>query len=155
MKKKNDNIFSKIINTALDYSSILFFISLFVFVTFQVILRYVFSNPLSWTEELSRFSMIWLTYIGAIIAMRENKHITIDILDKILSDKLRKIINIVSKSFSLIFLLILFYYGIKKVVLNLNIRATVTEWSLGIVYLCIPIGALGMIIFLFFSKKES
>ena len=154
MKKKKDNIFSKIINTALDYSSILFFISLFVFVTLQVILRYVFSNPLSWTEELSRFSMIWLTYIGAIIAMRENKHIIIDILDKILSDKLKKRINIVSKSFSLIFLLILFYYGVKRVVLNLNVRATATEWSLGIVYLCIPIGALGMIIFLFFPKKE-
>jgi len=152
---KKNNIFSKAINTALDYSSILFFIFLFVFVTLQVILRYVFSNPLSWTEELSRFSMVWLTYIGAIIAMRENKHITIYVLDKILSDKLRKGINILSKSFSLIFLLIVFYYGVKKVVLNLYIRSTVTEWSLGIIYLCIPIGALGMIIFLFFPKKGS
>ena len=38
------------------------FMTLLVFV--QVVMRYVFNNSLSWSEELARYTFIWLIYIG-------------------------------------------------------------------------------------------
>lgn len=43
----------------------------------QVVFRYVLNSPLAWTEELSRLSVVWLTFIGAAIATREGSHITV------------------------------------------------------------------------------
>lgn len=163
MKYRNNNSnlrkqsFLRLISIIINYSSISFFILLFVFVSLQVILRYVFKNPLSWTEELSRFSMIWLTYIGSIAAMREQKHISIDILSETLPSNILKLISIVSKLITLSFLLILFYYSLKKVLININIRTTVTEWPLGLIYMCLPISAIGMIFYLllFFNTNKN
>ncbi len=46
----------------------------------NVVLRYMFSAPLSWAEELSRYIMIWLTFIGASLCVRDNVHVNMDIL---------------------------------------------------------------------------
>src|SRR5512138_3314067 len=44
----------------------------------NVILRYAFSSPLMWAEELSRYSFIWLTFMGAALASKHKRHIAID-----------------------------------------------------------------------------
>jgi TRAP-type C4-dicarboxylate transport system permease small subunit len=50
-------------------------VAILVFV--QVIMRYVFGNALSWTEELAGFAMVWAVYMGAALAVRERFHIRI------------------------------------------------------------------------------
>ena len=42
-----------------------------------VFFRYVLQNSLFWTEELGRYLMIWMGYLGAVLAMRENSHVGI------------------------------------------------------------------------------
>ncbi|MFT3717532.1 TRAP transporter small permease [Pseudorhodoferax sp.] len=44
----------------------------------NVVLRYVFNSGIEVSEELSRFFFIWLTFIGAIVAMREGAHLGMD-----------------------------------------------------------------------------
>lgn len=62
-----------------------FFLSLtFVLVLLQVVTRYVFSNPLPWTEELARFALVWLTFISAGFVMARRLHITVDLIANIL-----------------------------------------------------------------------
>lgn len=46
----------------------------------QVICRYVFSMPLAWAEELVRYTYIAVSFVGAIVAVRERSHIGIDII---------------------------------------------------------------------------
>ena len=41
-------------------------------VLFQVVSRFILKVPLSWTEELSRFALIWLTFVAASVALRGN-----------------------------------------------------------------------------------
>lgn len=43
----------------------------------QVIMRYVFNQPLIWSEELSRYCMIWLAMLAAALAAREGQHIAL------------------------------------------------------------------------------
>lgn len=50
--------------------------TLLIFV--QVVMRYVFSNSLSWSEELARYIFIWLIYLGISFGCKEMKHLKID-----------------------------------------------------------------------------
>jgi TRAP-type C4-dicarboxylate transport system permease small subunit len=54
---------------------------LIIFLTFvQVLLRYVFSNPVAWIEEMSRYLFVWIVFLGAALAFRRGEHIQVDIL---------------------------------------------------------------------------
>ena len=46
----------------------------------QVIARYVFHAPISWSEELARFGLIWLAFIASGFVMAEGQHLTVDML---------------------------------------------------------------------------
>nr|MDQ3309082.1 TRAP transporter small permease subunit [Gemmatimonadota bacterium] len=49
-------------------------------VTWQVITRYVFSRPSSYTEELATFLLIWISLLGGAYALRVRAHLGIDVL---------------------------------------------------------------------------
>ena len=52
-------------------------------VTMQILARYIdFIPRYIWTEELARFCFIWIVLVGAMIAMRDNEHFTVDLLPK-------------------------------------------------------------------------
>lgn len=46
----------------------------------NVVLRYVFNSGITVSEELARFCFVWLTFIGAVLAMREGAHLGMDTL---------------------------------------------------------------------------
>jgi TRAP-type transport system small permease protein len=50
----------------------------------NVVLRYGFNSGIDFSEELSRFFFIWITFLGAVIAMRENAHLGLDTVIRLL-----------------------------------------------------------------------
>ncbi len=60
----------------------------------QVILRNFFGGGFIWGDVFLRHMVLWLGLIGASIATKENRHINIDIVSRILKDKSKSIINI-------------------------------------------------------------
>ena len=48
-----------------------------VLVFFQVVMRYVFSAPTSWSDEIAVYAMLWSVYISASWAVRERTHIRV------------------------------------------------------------------------------
>lgn len=55
----------------------------------QVIARYLFGMPFSWSEEIARLAMIWLTFIAASYVMAEGNHIAVDLWSARVSDRMR------------------------------------------------------------------
>ena len=51
-----------------------------VLVFSNVVLRYVFNSGIATSEELSRWLLVWLTFLGAIVAMRQHAHLGVDTL---------------------------------------------------------------------------
>jgi TRAP-type C4-dicarboxylate transport system permease small subunit len=51
-----------------------------VLVFSNVVLRYVFNSGIATSEELSRWLLVWLTFLGAIVALREHAHLGVDSL---------------------------------------------------------------------------
>ena len=60
-----------------------------VIVFIQVVMRYVFSNSLSWSEELARFIFLWLSWIGASYAVKERSHFRVEMFANMIKEKSR------------------------------------------------------------------
>lgn len=57
-----------------------FLVGMLGLIVLQVISRYVFHSPFTWTEELARFTLLWFTFISAGFVMARRIHIAVDIL---------------------------------------------------------------------------
>jgi TRAP-type transport system small permease protein len=77
MKKIIDQFFK-----LLELLVVLCLLAMVVMVFGNVVMRYVFNSGIQASEEMSRYCFIWLTYIGAMVAMREGGHIGVDTLIK-------------------------------------------------------------------------
>ena len=72
---------------ALEVTLVLCLGAMCVMVSGNVVLRHVFDSGINISEELSRFLFIWLTFLGAIVAMREGGLLSMDKLVHRLSGK--------------------------------------------------------------------
>lgn len=64
----------------LEFLVVAALVAMVVMVFGNVVLRYAFNSGILVSEEMSRYCFIWLTYIGAMIAMRERGHLGVDTL---------------------------------------------------------------------------
>lgn len=67
---------------ALKVTIALLLASMVVLVFGNVVLRYAFNQGITVSEELSRMFFVWLTFLGAVVAMREHGHLGVDSLIK-------------------------------------------------------------------------
>lgn len=77
-------------------------VAMVVMVFGNVVLRYAFNSGILVSEEMSRYCFIWLTYIGAMIAMREREHLGVDTLVKRLPRAGKKVCLLVSEALMLL-----------------------------------------------------
>jgi TRAP-type transport system small permease protein len=66
----------------LELLIVLCLLAMVVMVFGNVVLRYAFNTGITISDEMSRYCFIWLTYIGAMVAMREKGHLGVDTLVK-------------------------------------------------------------------------
>lgn len=90
------------------------FMSIVVFL--QVIMRYVFSDSLSWSEELARFVFLWLSWIGAAYAVKERSHFRVEMFAKMLKGNASKVFELLILFIWFIFSFLLTWYGTKLVI---------------------------------------
>ncbi|MFQ3621229.1 MAG: TRAP transporter small permease [Spirochaetales bacterium] len=78
----------------------------------NVIFRYFLNMALAWSEEVSRFMLIWLAFMGAVIAYIRNEHLGLDILLRVLPPLGARIVAIVADSLVVTALVIMTRGGI-------------------------------------------
>jgi TRAP-type transport system small permease protein len=98
---------------ALELIVVLCLFAMVVMVFGNVVMRYVFNSGILISEEMSRYAFIWLTYIGAMIAMREGGHLGVDTLVKHLPLVGKKVCFFLSEALML-FCNALFFWGTFK-----------------------------------------
>ena len=144
MLKKIGFIFSKIEYLFLALAMLSTTLLLFV----NVILRYVFSSAIFWTEETLRYLIVWITFIGAATCIIKGSHISLDILIIFLPKKYHKIIHSAVNAICLIFSILFFWYSLKLTLTAREfgqISATIGNFPMYIVYSCMPLGSFLMI----------
>lgn len=122
------------------------FMSIIIFLA--VIFRFVIHSPLTWSEEAARYMMVWVTYLGAGIAVKKGRHIGVTMFIGKLPFGLRRPLILFSEVVSLLFLVVLVYQGVN---LLLTLRTQVSP-AIGlpmiIPYFAIPFGCLYMFLHL-------
>ncbi len=114
---------------------------MFILVFVNVVTRYVFGFSFATTEEISTFLMIWITYIGAGLALREGRLAAIDLFQDMIPPKIRRLFRAVLGATILLFFGILAYYGAKMVQFGWSQETWATQIPRGIPYLAVPIGS--------------
>jgi TRAP-type C4-dicarboxylate transport system permease small subunit len=114
-------------------------------VSWQVISRYVFSAPSSWTEEIARFLLIWIGVLGAAYAFRTGVHLGLDVLPKKLSGMPQAALKHFSLSVVMLFsVTVLIIGGGSLVSLTWELRqySAVLGLPMAFVYSVIPLAGL-------------
>jgi C4-dicarboxylate transporter DctQ subunit len=133
---------------------IVILIGLASYLTFQeVILRYVFNTGWSGSYEITVMSLIWCTFIGASLGVKENIHIGVDVLVVKFGPKTQRIIITVSIALCLLFGIIVAVKGFEfsKFISSRHLLSRDLRIPMEIGYLAIPVG--GVLISLRFVER--
>jgi TRAP-type C4-dicarboxylate transport system permease small subunit len=76
----------------------------------QIVLRDFFDTGLSWADPLMRSLVLWTGMLGALAAVRDDKHIALDVLQRYLAPKAQRAARIVTLGFTAIICAVMAYY---------------------------------------------
>ncbi len=110
-------------------------------VIIQVFYRYVLNNPLSETQELSIYAMVYVVMLGCTIAVRNKTHIAVDFVGNLLPPRIAWIMRQVSYCFMLFFFFVMLTNGWKLTVRSMVQMSPSTGIPLGYIMFSIPLCA--------------
>jgi len=117
-----------------------------------VFTRYVLNSASSWPEPLAILTMIWLSFLSALVCYREHLHIGVGMLPSALEGRPRQILGVLVEVGMLVTNLFLLWYGIKLI--QVTWYQSIAEFpivSVGVSYLPVPLG--GAITSLFIIER--
>src|SRR2546430_8718100 len=100
----------------------------------NVVLRYGFNSGIIVSEEVSRWLFLWVTFLGAIVALKEGAHLGSDFLVSRLPVLGKKICLVAGHVLMLYATWLLFSGSLAQARINLNVEAPVTGASMAFVY---------------------
>lgn len=112
----------------------------------QVVFRFVLEQPLAWSEELSRYLMIWITFLGASLAIEKKAHPMIEIFATYLPGPIQQVVQVIAMLFSSVFYGLLIYFGGQFAVRSFGQLTPAMGLPIGYVYLIIPISGVLLLI---------
>lgn len=121
-----------------------------VLVFANVVGRYAFNHSFVWAEELSRYMMIWVGFLGAGLVLRSGAHIAVEVFQDLLPVRLARwvrgaVVVVLAATFAS-----MAWLGVIYVRFAWGQETPVLNWNFGLVYLAIPIGAVLMLVHLAF-----
>jgi TRAP-type transport system small permease protein len=101
----------------------------------NVVLRYAFNSGIAVSEELSRWLFVWMTFLGALVALREHGHLGTDMLLSRLNRQGKIACLLISQALMLVVTVMLFQGSLAQSRINWEVEAPVTGAPMAVVYL--------------------
>ena len=105
-----------------------------VLVFANVVLRYAFNTGITVSEELSRWLFVWMTFLGAIIGMREHGHLGVDMLVQRLPAAGKRACLVLSLLLMLYVTWLLLQGSWQQTLINIEVTAPATGFSMALLY---------------------
>ena len=135
----------KVINKILRFIVIIMLSVMSVVVFAQVLFRIVHLS-IPWSEELSKYLLIWSTFLGAAICIRKGSLVGLEFLKNSMSEEKQKILQTILNLIvcaMLLFLINVGFWAVRRVWFQIT---PVLKLSMGLMYSAIPIGSVFMLI---------
>ncbi len=117
-----------------------------VIIFFQVVFRFSIKIPLPWSEELSRYLMIWIGMMGGSIALHEGRHIGVDFMVERVPKRFRWTVSIPATLFIIWFLWLVVREGTHLALQNYSQLSPAMMIPMLLPYSAIPVGGAFMLI---------
>jgi len=128
----------------LDALAIATFTGMFLCVIVQVVLRYFFGDPTTWSDELARYLFVWCSFIGWVIAARRHSHLGIALVAERSPPRVKAAFELFGALASVAFAGVLLYYGLQITSRNADVETVTLFFTFGVVYAIVPIAALAV-----------
>lgn len=112
-----------------------------VAICYQVFGRYVLDRSPSWSEELARYLMVWVSLIGTAAVLRSSGHITVTVLTDRLPRAWLQAVLVLRDVAVLGVVFVLAWYGVLFAQLNHGQESAAFEMPMSLPYAAIPVGA--------------
>lgn len=109
-------------------------------ITLQIISR-VFFNAVPWTEEVARFLLIWITFLGAALAFQQGRHIAVSFVVDALPPKINRLARMMASLAIILFMGALVVIGYEYMQVQSFQRSPSLRWSMSYIYAVMPISA--------------
>ena len=130
-------------------------ITVFVVVLLQVLMRYLFAYPNPWSEEVSRFCFIWMSLLGASLAVEHRAHFGFDQVTKALAPRAKRAVETFAGMVVLLFSLLLMATGIALMDLTMGERSPALNLPVALVYAAAPVSGVLMVIHMLAGRGDS
>lgn len=100
----------------------------------NVVLRYAFNSGITVSEEVSRWLFVWMTFLGAVVAMKEHAHLGTDVLVSRLGVTGKKVCLVAGHCLMLYTCWLLFSGSLAQTRINWDVQAPVTGASVALFY---------------------
>lgn len=118
----------------LEYAMALFMLLMVIMVFGNVVLRYGFNSGIAISEELSRWLFVWVTFMGAVVALKEKGHLGTDMLIARIGLRGKKICLGLSYGLMLALCGVLFKGAWEQTKINASSTSAAMEVSMGIFF---------------------
>lgn len=139
--------FAEGLTAVLEYLSIACAAVMALLVIAQVVLRYVFNDPLTWSEEMARIIFIYLSFIGIGAAYGHRRHMFINALVILLPSRMRRVVEFAVVGIASAFLVAVIMLTARSMMelQRMDITTPALEYPMAFVYLVIPLGLSALI----------
>jgi TRAP-type C4-dicarboxylate transport system permease small subunit len=123
-----------------DWIAFVFFWVLALVIFLQFFTRYALNDSASWTEEIARYLLICMVFIGATIGVRKNNHVQVDFFYRVLPKPLMRVMSTLVDVVRIAFLVIASYLTVKLMLRIGGQSMSIVDLPIGIVYAAVLIG---------------
>ncbi|MCW3489416.1 TRAP transporter small permease [Dethiobacter alkaliphilus] len=138
------NRFEKQVLKVESVAAVLLAVVMIVVIFSQVVSRNVLNQSLQWSEELGRYAFVWLSFIGASLALERGAHLGIDTVVEFLPAKIQKFLKLFTYVILFIFMIFMITNGLELVSRTGLQRSPAMRISMSYAYMAIPVGGVLM-----------
>ena len=114
--------------------------AMFLILLAQVIMRYVFSCPLTWSEEAARFIFVYVSFIGISYAYRQKGHIRMQVVVNLFPQAVRRGLEVLINLGTIALFCYMIPFSFRFIGIQAGVKATATHIPMSIVYTALPLG---------------
>ena len=114
--------------------------AMFLILLAQVIMRYVFSRPLTWSEEAARFIFVYVSFIGISYAYRQKGHIRMEVVVNLFPQAVRRGLEVLINLGTIALFCYMIPFSFRFIGIQAGVKATATHIPMSIVYTDLPLG---------------
>jgi TRAP-type C4-dicarboxylate transport system permease small subunit len=141
------NFVIKTVTKGLEYGTILSIAGITLILSVNVILRYFFSRPFPWAEEVSVLLIVWAVFLGAALVQKNDEHVAITYLFDRFPDKWKNVTLAFGNLCIVGVLVVHFLSGINLLKLQMGVTMTSVDVSMAFFAMAVLVGMGAMLLF--------